>query len=140
MAAGPVSVVTRLYEAMNAHDLDAFVACISPNFRSEQPAHPNRAFSGYEQVLANWGATFASVPDFRAELVRIHTEGNTVWSEWAWNGQRQDGSALDMRGVILFGIDDDLIVWARLYMDGTERNGVGIDETIRRMTGTHSQP
>lgn len=140
MTANPISVVTRLYEAANAHDLDAFVACFSPAYRSEQPAHPNRAFGGYEQVRANWGAIFASVPDFQADLVRSDADGNTVWSEWAWIGQRQDGSTLDVRGVILFGIDDDLIVWARLYMEETEQNGAGIDETVRHITRTRPQP
>ena len=139
MALHPASVIMRLHEAMNAHDLDAFVACINPAFRSEQPAHPDRAFGGYEQVRANWGAIFANVPNFEAELVRIDASGDTVWSEWAWKGQRHDGSTLDMRGVILFGVDHDLITWARLYMEEIERNGAGIDEAVRRMTRTPSQ-
>jgi hypothetical protein len=139
MAADPTSVVMRLHQALNAHDLDAFVACFSPAYRSEQPAHPNRAFGGYAQVRTNWAAIFASVPDFQAELLGVVADGGTVWSEWAWNGQRHDGSTLDMRGVIVFGIANDLIAWARLYMEETERNGAGIYDTVRHIARTTSE-
>lgn len=136
MEANAISVVTRLYNAMNAHDLDAFIACFSPDYRSEQPAHPNRAFDGYDQVRDNWSAMFANVPDIHAELLRVSADRDTVWSESAWSGRRQDGSMLDMRGVIIFGIDDGLIAWARLYMEETESNGAGIDQTVQHLTRT----
>jgi hypothetical protein len=61
--------MNRLLAAMNAHDLDAFVDCFAPGYRSEQPAHPSRAFNGSYQVRENWRGVFAGVPDFRAELV-----------------------------------------------------------------------
>jgi hypothetical protein len=43
-------VMNELLEAMNAHDLDAFVACFAPDYRSEQPVHPSRAFEGNDKV------------------------------------------------------------------------------------------
>ena len=63
------AVMNQLLAAMNAHDLDAFVACFAPHYRSEQPAHPSRAFYGSDQVRENWASVFAGVPDFNAELV-----------------------------------------------------------------------
>ena len=36
------AVIERLREAMNRHDPDAMVECFDPDYRSEQPAHPNR--------------------------------------------------------------------------------------------------
>ena len=33
-------IMNRLQVAMNAHDLDAFVACFAADYESEQPAHP----------------------------------------------------------------------------------------------------
>jgi len=62
-------VMNRLLEAMNAHDVDAFVACLNPDYRSEQPAHPGRAFDGAEKVRENWTNVFAGVNDFHAELL-----------------------------------------------------------------------
>ena len=40
------AVSERLRPAMNAHDIDSFVACFVHDYRSEQPTHPNRAFGG----------------------------------------------------------------------------------------------
>jgi hypothetical protein len=37
------SVVERLRDAVNQHDLQALLECIDEGYRSEQPAHPNRA-------------------------------------------------------------------------------------------------
>ena len=46
-------VIDRLVVAMNAHDLDAVAGFIHEDYRSEQPAHPGRAFAGRAQMLAN---------------------------------------------------------------------------------------
>jgi hypothetical protein len=61
--------LTRLHAAMNAHDVEAFVACFAEDYNSGQAAHPDRACRGREQLRANWSAVFSGVPDFRAELV-----------------------------------------------------------------------
>ena len=49
-----MNVIDRLLAAMNAHDLEAAVALFHENYRSEQPAHPGRAFVGRAQMHANW--------------------------------------------------------------------------------------
>jgi ketosteroid isomerase-like protein len=125
-----VGVVERLDAAVNAHDIDAFVALFAPDYDSVQPAHPDRAFSGREQVRENWSAIFEGVPDFRSELVRACAEGDTVWSEWRWQG-----TGLDMAGVIVMGIRDAQIAWARLFIEPIEEAGAGIDAAVQRMTG-----
>jgi SnoaL-like domain len=75
--------------------------------------HPDRAFVGRKQVRTNWAAVFAGVPDFRAELLRSARQGDTGWAEWHWHGTRSDGTRLAMRGVTIFGIRDERIVWGR---------------------------
>jgi ketosteroid isomerase-like protein len=127
-------VAERIDAAMNAHDVDAFVACVAEDYDSAQPAHPDRAFRGREQVRANWSAIFESVRDFRSELVRAHAVGDTEWSEWRWHGTQPDGTPLDMAGVIVFGIRDGLAAWARLYVEPVEQ-GAGIDAAVRAMAG-----
>jgi len=136
MASSPTSVITRLHQVMTDHDLDAFVACFDPAYRSEQPVHPNRTFIGNEQVRVNWAAFFAGVPDFQAELLRVVAEGDVAWSEWIWTGHRGDGSTLDMSGVIITGISHDRIAWARLYMEETEQESPGIEATVQHLAGT----
>lgn len=128
-----LSVLERMDRALNGHDLDAFVELFSPDYRSDQPVHPDREFGGREQVRENWGGTFREVPDFHADLLRSAVNGDTVWSEWDWYGTRKDGSRSEMRGVVLMGMHDGQIAWARLYMEFVERGGAGIREAVRRM-------
>ena len=126
-------VLERLRDAQNAHDLDAFVACFDPRYRSEQPVHPDRAFVGAEQVRTNWAEVFAGVPDFRAELLRSAHQGDTGWGEWHWHGTRGDGTRLDMRGVTIFGVRDGRILWGRLYLEDVA-GGQTIDQAVHHMT------
>ncbi len=129
----PRRPLERLRDAQNARDLDAFVECFREDYESVQPLHPGRGFGGREQVRQNWGAIFAAVPDFRSELVRSAVERNEVWTERHGTGTRADGSALDMRGVIIAGIRDDRITWGRLYVANVEPGDETIDEAVDRM-------
>jgi ketosteroid isomerase-like protein len=124
---------------MNKHDVAAFLACFDPDYRSEQPAHPNRGFGGREQVEKNWTALFSGIPDFHAELVGTGADGDTVWAEWRWSGTRADEPSFDMRGVTLFGVEGGRIAWGRLYMEEVEAVGEDIDETVRRLAGPTPQ-
>ena len=133
--AEPRFVVDRLNAALNTHDLEAFLACFHEDYASEQPAHPDRAFQGREQVRANWSAVFEGVPDFRSELVRAAVDGDTFWSEWRWRGTQPDGTPLDMVGVMVCGVRDRRVAWARLYMEPVERAGAGIVAAVKHMTG-----
>jgi ketosteroid isomerase-like protein len=130
-----MAVTIRLGDAMNAHDLESFLACFHDDYRSEQPVHPGRGFGGREQVRANWSAIFAGVPDFAAVLVSHCQDESQEWSEWRWTGTRADGSALNMAGVIVMGVDEGRIAWGRLYVEPVEAAEETIDEAVHRMTG-----
>ena len=129
-------LIERLRDATNRHDLDAVVACFAVDYRNETPAHPERTFTGREQVRRNWEQIFAAIPDVCTDLVRWAVDGETVWSEWEHRGTRRDGSAHRMRGVIIFGVVDDVISWARFYLEPVQEGGGGIDLTVnRQVTG-----
>ena len=129
-------LIERLRDATNRHDLDAVVACFAVDYRNETPAHPERAFTGREQVRRNWEQIFAAIPDVCTDVVRWAVDGETVWSEWEHRGTRRDGSAHRMRGVIIFGVVDDVIAWARFYLEPVQEGGGGIDVTVnRQVTG-----
>jgi SnoaL-like domain len=128
-------VAERLHAAMNAHDIDAFVGCFDEAYRSDQPVHPDRAFQGREQVRRNWSAIFGGVPDFRAELLGATADDDMEWSEWRWRGTQADGEVLDMAGVIVGGVRDGRLRWARLYVEPVEAGGAGIDSAVRGMVG-----
>jgi hypothetical protein len=125
----------KLRDCMNAHDAEGMSALFSPDYRSRQPAHPNRGFGGHAQVAANWGNMFRGVPDMIGEIVAATEDGPTVWSEWIWSGHHPDGSPFEMRGVTVMGLDEDgLIAEARLYMEPVERDGAAIDQAVRQLS------
>ncbi|TML98016.1 MAG: nuclear transport factor 2 family protein [Actinobacteria bacterium] len=131
----PLDVAAALAGAMNAHDIESFVSLFAEDYDSEQPAHPDRRFRGRDQVRENWSAVFSGIPDFRAELVASAVEADTAWTEWRWHGTHEDGSRLDMAGVIVMGVRDASITWARLYVEPVESAGEGIDAAVREMSG-----
>ena len=117
----------RLLDAMNAHDLDAFAACFADDYRSEQPAHPERAFRGADQARRNWEGVFAGVPDFAAELLALAVaEGGVELAEWRWTGTHVDGSEIRSRGAV----GAPMVVEGRLYMEPVEQGGSDIDEMV----------
>jgi ketosteroid isomerase-like protein len=134
MAASPLALQERLTEAVNRHDLEALAACFAPDYRSEQPLHPDRAFVGREQVRKNWSRIFEDVPDMQAEVIRATSDDETVWAEWRWSGTRLDGEQVDIRGVTIMGVEDDHIVWGCLYMVPVQGEGRGIDAAGKEMT------
>ncbi len=130
-----MSLAIRLRDAMNAHDLEAFLDCFHEDYRSEQPAHPGRGFGGREQVRANWSTIFAGVPDFSAELLGSCQAEGQEWSEWRWTGTRTDVGDLNMAGVVVFGVRDGRIAWGRLYMEPVAGTEESIDAAVRKMAG-----
>ncbi|HEV2127101.1 MAG TPA: nuclear transport factor 2 family protein [Thermomicrobiales bacterium] len=75
--------------------------------------HPHRAFTGKAQVRTNGAALFAAMPNFLDDLLQSLQDGDTLWTEWRWVGTLHDGTRSDRRGVILFGVGGDRIVWGR---------------------------
>lgn len=130
-AEGPGSMVERLCQATNAHDVEALTSCFAADYRNETPVHPARGFRGREQVRKNWEQIFAAVPDLSAEARWVEDEGS-VWSEWEMRGTRRDGSAHLMRGVVIFGVEGGEATWARFYLEPVQEGGPGVDEAVRR--------
>jgi ketosteroid isomerase-like protein len=128
--------VARLVAAINAHDLEAMVACFADNYLNEWPAHPQRGFRGNQQVRRNWSQLFAGVPDLRARLPRTVVDGDTVWAEWDLSGTRGDGAAFLMRGVAIHGITADRIAWVRFYLEPVEETSGDVNANTHQTVGT----
>jgi ketosteroid isomerase-like protein len=125
-------MVERLLRATNDHDLEAVVACFTPDYRNETPAHPERGFTGREQVRKNWTQIFAAIPDLTTEVVRCAVDGDTVWTEWEHRGSRSNGTPHVMRGVVIFGVAGGLAAWARFYLEPVQEAAGSVDEAVRR--------
>jgi ketosteroid isomerase-like protein len=133
---GPAAVVERLLAAINAHDLEAMVACFADDYRNEWPAHPQRGFKGSAQVRTNWSQIFAGVPNLQARLPRMAVDGDTVWTEWDLAGTRRDGAPHLMRGVSIFGVADGRLAWVRFYLEPVEETSGDVNAHTRRVVGT----
>gem|GEM_PF-1542792 len=131
----PVTVVSRFVDAANRHDADAIAKCLHPDFESIQPIYPSRNFRGSMQVKRNWQAIFESEPGFRLSLVRSAANEGTVWVEL--HGAGRD---VEVAGVFIMGVEDELVRWARVYSAVVEQpapkmashpeSTVGADEPV----------
>ncbi len=123
----PKAVVERIEKALNDHDVDAFVECFDPFYYGEQPLHPDRAFRGRDKLRTQYSAIFSRVRGLEAKILRHAVEGDTVWAEWHLTGTQADKKKLEMRGVIIFGVREDHIIWSRTYVEPVQAPGGGIE-------------
>ena len=129
---GPAALARRLCQATNDHDLAGLVACFAAGYRNATRVHPQRGFTGREQVRRNWEQIFAAVPDVTAEVLRSAVDGETAWTEWEHRGTRHDGSLHLMRGVVIFGVRSGQAEWARFYLEPVHADGDNADAALRR--------
>jgi ketosteroid isomerase-like protein len=112
---GVRSLIERVRNAINRHDLDAFLDCFHEAYESEQPLDPERSFRGRDRVRRNWSANLARVPDLRWDLLDASVTADAAWCEWRWHGTRFDGRRFDVQGVVIYRIEGGRIVRGRLY-------------------------
>lgn len=113
----PEQALERLRDAIGSHDIEQVIACFSPEFRGEHPAHPERNISGHDQIRTNWGGIFGAIPDIRASILNMATVDSVVLVEWRWSGRQLDGTPFSVGGVTVQEVSRGLIAWTRLYME-----------------------
>ena len=132
MAPSPAEVVERLARATSAHDLEGIVACFAEGYVNQTPTHPQRSFTGRDQVRRNWAQILTGVPDITAQVLATAVNGDTVWSEWQMSGTRLDGALHEMGGVIIFDVAGELVQAARFYLEPLERESGTVDDAVHR--------
>ena len=137
---GAAGVLARLERATNAHDVNVLVECFAQDYRNDTPAHPERSFTGREQVRRNWEQIFAAIPDLTAKVLRWAVSGDEAWTEWEHRGTRRDGSSHVMRGVVIFGVANGLLAWARFYLEPVQEGGGNVDAAVRRQVAPAGRP
>ena len=132
--------VARLVEAANAHDLDAMTDCFVSEFVNETPAHPERNFHERDQVRRNWSQIFRAVPSIRIDALRWAVDAeHLVWVEWDFSGTFVDGSPHRVRGVWIFGIEEDRLARVRFYLEPVQTDGVTAETAVQHvMDQAHS--
>jgi limonene-1,2-epoxide hydrolase len=111
----PKRLLERLHTALNARDLTNLLHLLQVDFEFFHPAHPGTDTIGLEKARDIWEDLFSRFPDFRADLLRQAIEGNTIWTEWRWQAGEHAGG-LHRVGVIIFGVEEGLLAWAREYL------------------------
>jgi ketosteroid isomerase-like protein len=133
-------MLERLRDAANARDARGMASLFAVDYRSAQPLHPSRAFSGRPQVLENWSSVFKGVPDFTSELVASSVDGNIEWGEWDWRGHHADGSSFAMRGITILVVREGVISEGRLYLEPVEVVGGDIEDAVQQLYKPPSAP
>jgi len=74
-------------------------------------------------VRNNWAEVISDVPDLRVDIPAAVEDGNTIWSEWRAYGTARSGAMLELRGVIIFGVQGGRVSWSRMYLEPVEQEG-----------------
>ena len=125
-----ILLLERMRAALDAHDLDTFVEFFREDYIGERPRHPGSPMSSREDVRSNWAEVISDVPDLRVDVPAAIENGDTIWSEWRAYGTARSGAMLELRGVIIFGIQDGLVAWSRMYMEPVEQEGVPLSDLV----------
>ena len=125
-----ILLLERMRAALDAHDLDTFVQFFRDDYVGERPRHPGSAMSSREDVRHNWAEVISDVPDLRVDVPAAVEDGNTIWSEWRAYGTARSGATLELRGVIIFGIQDGLVAWSRMYLEPVEQEGMPLSDLV----------
>src|SRR5437868_107707 len=123
-----IELLDRMRAALDAHDLDTFVGFFRDDYVGERPRHPGSKISSRDDVRRNWSEVISDVPDLRVEVPAAVQDGDTIWSEWRAYGTARSGAILELRGVIIFGVQDDRVAWSRMYLEPVEQEGLSLSE------------
>ena len=125
-----IELLEQMRAALDSHDLDAFLGFFREDYVGERPRHPGTPMSSRTDVRTNWEEVIGDVPDLRAEVPAAVVDGNTIWSEWRMYGTARSGAMLEIRGVIIFGIQDGQVAWSRMYLEPVEHVGLTLSEMM----------
>ena len=131
-----ILLLERMRAALDAHDLDTFVSFFRDDYVGERPRHPGSPMSSREDVRRNWEEVISDVPDLRVDVPAAVEDGNTIWSEWRAYGTARSGAMLELRGVIIFGVQNGQVAWSRMYLEPVEQEGL----TLNELAGVEPRP
>jgi ketosteroid isomerase-like protein len=90
-----------IFDAFNAHDLDAIMDFFADDCSLDMPRGPDpwgQRFVGKAAVREGLATRFKGLPDVHYSEDRHWTSGNMGVSEWLLTGTRPDGSPVRVRG------------------------------------------
>jgi len=74
------------------------------------------------------------VPSIRIDALRWAVDAeDLVWVEWDFSGTFVDGSPHRMRGVSIFGIEQDRLARVRFYLEPVQTDGVTAETAVQHV-------
>ena len=119
--AADAPVLTLLDEfaaAWNRHDVDALMACMTPNCVFDASAGPDVAGArhvGAAAVREAYAAVFTAYPDARWHQPRHFVAGTRAVSEWTFTGTTAAGAKVEVNGCDLFTLEGGKIAVKNWY-------------------------
>lgn len=104
--------VLRVFEGINAHDLDALRECWAPDATER---FPDRTLHGPGELSAHFEGLFAALPDLHMDVIATVEDGETVFARWrltathtggTFNGIEPTGKRIELDGIDQFTIRD----------------------------------
>ena len=104
-----MDVVDRVVAALNAHDLDAFVACYAEDATIEN-GYDRIAARGRDELRARFGPQFVDYPELRVDPISRTVVGDFVVQE-----EKVTGRGEHERHVAVYLVEAGLIKRERLF-------------------------
>jgi len=118
-------VARSLFEALQAHDLDAVMANWSED--GVEDAVPIGILRGKDEIRENVRGLFAGAPDLQVTLENIVADEGRAVMQWRgagtftgepFNGIEPTGRHIELRFIELLEVEDGLVVRNTVYYDG----------------------
>lgn len=115
-------VANNYVDCVNRRDIDSLLKLMCDDYHSDQPLHPGRSFQGVDIVRQNHEALFSVYDDIKVTVKSVASSDQKdlteAFLEVEWALKKKDGSQLQWKGVIIFGLaPNDALAYGRLYME-----------------------
>jgi steroid delta-isomerase-like uncharacterized protein len=119
--------VSTAFDCLNRRDLERLSAIVVEDVQEDWPMVGH--LDGRTALLEYFRALFASIPDLHLDILRMVTDGGSVFTHWGatgtftgapFDGIRATGRRIELRGIDHHTIRDGKIVGAFIAYDGLE--------------------
>ena len=124
-ALAPSGVATRIFQALNGHDLDAAMHHVHSDAVDDFVVL--RRFEGREAVRGFFSELFGAFPDFQIEALNVVGDDLHAVVQWhahgtftgtPFQGVHATGRSVDLRGCDVMKFDDGKLTSNTIYYDG----------------------
>jgi ketosteroid isomerase-like protein len=114
-----LDIVRKMEDAVNRHDIDAFMSLCADNVVWETTTPPDGdRYEGAIAVRAGGEALLRESPNAKFETENLTAHGESAVMRWRYSWSAPDGSSGHVRGVDLITVQDDKIAEILSYVKG----------------------